>query len=83
MAWDDVNKEWWIDDLAGAAWRPRDGVDLPHGAYHAINKRAYDLLKEELATAVRYLREGKAQFTPTTTNSHVDEFIKKHECLKT
>jgi len=36
-------------------------------------------LKEQLKQAVQYLREGKAKFTPNTTNSFVDEFLKRHE----
>lgn len=37
-----------------------------------------DRLESELKTAVQYLREGKAQFMPHTTNSFVDDFITKH-----
>lgn len=36
-------------------------------------------LKEELRLAVKYLKEGKAKFAPSTTNSFVDDFIAKHE----
>lgn len=38
-------------------------------------------LKEELQTAVKYLREGKARFSPNTTNSDVDLFLEKHRDL--
>jgi len=34
-------------------------------------------LREAFDQAVQYLKEGKAQFTPHTTNSFVDDFIKK------
>ena len=33
----------------------------------------------ELQKAVSYLIEGKKKFTPDTTNSLVDDFIKKHQ----
>lgn len=33
--------------------------------------------KEHLKTAVRYLKEGKARFTPETTNSDVDVFLER------
>lgn len=36
-------------------------------------------LENELSTAVKYLKEGKKRFAPNTTNSHVDEFLKKYE----
>jgi hypothetical protein len=35
--------------------------------------------KGKLATAVKYLRQGKAQFRPHTTNSDVDEFLKENQ----
>ena len=38
-------------------------------------------LKEELKTAVKYLREGKTKFSPSTTNSDVDAFLEKHKSL--
>lgn len=37
--------------------------------------------KNELKKAVGYLRAGKAKFAPTTTNSDVDVFLKKHKSL--
>ena len=37
--------------------------------------------KAELATAILYLRAGKAKFTPNTTNSFVDDFLQKHAGL--
>jgi hypothetical protein len=40
--------------------------------------RERDELKEQLAEAVSYLREGKAKFAPTTTNSHVDVFLAQY-----
>lgn len=38
-------------------------------------------IKEELKTAVKYLREGKAKFSPHTTNSDVDVFLEKYKDL--
>ena len=35
-------------------------------------------LEAQLRLAVTYLKAGKRQFTPTTTNSNVDMFIKRH-----
>jgi len=37
--------------------------------------------EEELVTALKYLKIGKAQFTPNTTNSDVDLFLAKHKYL--
>ena len=38
-----------------------------------------DALEGKFKKALAYLREGKRKFTPTTTNSDVDEFLKDHE----
>ena len=38
-------------------------------------------LEKELKTAVKHLSEGKKKFAPGTTNSFVDDFLKKHEEL--
>ena len=38
-------------------------------------------LEEELTKAVRYLYEVKKEFAPGTTNSIVDDFLKKHNNL--
>ena len=38
-----------------------------------------DKMEANLKKAVKYLREGKRKFMPTTTNSDVDEFLKDHE----
>ena len=38
-----------------------------------------DAANAKVAEAVRYLREGKAKFTPHTTNSDVDCFLKRCE----
>jgi hypothetical protein len=35
-------------------------------------------IQAQLAEAVKLLREGKRQFAPTTTNSDVDMFLKRH-----
>jgi len=40
-----------------------------------------DYWKAELATALLYLKQGKAKFTPNTTNSFVDDFLQKHAGL--
>jgi hypothetical protein len=37
--------------------------------------------QNELRTAVQYLRQGKARFSPNTTNSLVDDFLNKHKDL--
>jgi len=37
--------------------------------------------KDELVIALKYLKMGKAQFTPNTTNSDVDCFLTKHKQL--
>ncbi len=42
-----------------------------------LEQTVFDLANE-LKLAVQYLREGKAKFTPGTTNSHVDDFLSKH-----
>jgi hypothetical protein len=39
-------------------------------------------LTREIKTAVSLLREAKLKFYPNTTNSFVDDFIKKHEDTK-
>jgi hypothetical protein len=38
-----------------------------------------DELKQDLHKAIKFLREGKAKFAPTTTNSFVDDLLKKYE----
>jgi len=38
-----------------------------------------DALRAKLAKAVQYLKEGKARFSPHTTNSFVDDFIAENE----
>ena len=38
-----------------------------------------DRLKELLNEAISYLREGKAKFSPHTTNSHVDVFLSRFD----
>lgn len=37
-----------------------------------------DTIENELEKAVKFLKEGKALFSPHTTNSFVDDFIQKH-----
>ena len=37
--------------------------------------------KDELVIALKYLKMGKAQFAPSTTNSDVDCFLTKHKHL--
>lgn len=37
--------------------------------------------KEEFKQALQFLFEGKRQFSPNTTNSHVDRFLEKHHDL--
>lgn len=68
----------------------RPGEPCPVGCGHA---REREVLRKEvefqsaraenlrtlLAEAIRYLKQGKAQFTPNTTNSLVDEFLKRVE----
>jgi hypothetical protein len=44
-------------------------IPIPEGA------PALTTLRAQLAEAVRYLRLGKAQFAPHTTNSDVDVFL--------
>lgn len=36
-------------------------------------------LRDDLLEALKYLREAKRNFAPTTTNSHVDTLLKKYE----
>ena len=36
-------------------------------------------LLDDLDDAVQYLKQGKAKFTPNTTNSDVDYFLEKYE----
>ena len=36
-------------------------------------------LVDELHTAIKYLKAGKQQFSPNTTNSLVDDFLKKFD----
>ena len=40
-------------------------------------------LEGEIEIAVRYLKEGKARFSPGTTNSFVDDFIERHSAKTT
>lgn len=42
----------------------------------------HNIIKQELITAIQYLREAKTKFAPGTTNSFVDSFLQKHEGLK-
>jgi hypothetical protein len=44
-----------------------------------LHRKEIDRLTAQLAEAVSLLREGKKQFTPHTTNSDVDEFLKRHK----
>lgn len=39
----------------------------------------YNELRAEFAKAIVFLKEGKAAFTPNTTNSHVDVFLERHK----
>lgn len=41
-----------------------------------------EALEAKLAKAVQFLREGKAKFTPNTTNSFVDDFLADYEALE-
>lgn len=61
--------------------------DVPVGTYgysaslaDVMRLRAEaDGLRDTVQEACRYLREGKERWAPNTTNSHVDEFLKRHE----
>lgn len=46
-----------------------------------FHKKKNQQLTEDLKTAVKYLREGKAKFTPNTDNSFVDDFLTKYKDL--
>jgi len=48
-----------------------------NGAVLALAQDIHEL-REELRTAVNYLRQGKIKYAPHTTNSLVDDFIAKH-----
>lgn len=43
--------------------------------------RSHEDLRRGLIQAVKYLIEGKAKYAPNTTNSFVDDFIKKYRSL--
>jgi len=34
---------------------------------------------DDLALAVKFIRQGKAQFAPNTTNSDVDDFLEAYD----
>lgn len=38
----------------------------------------YEEVRADLDLALKYLREGKARFTPNTTNSFVDDLLAKY-----
>jgi len=44
-----------------------------------LAKREYLEMKSDLTKALKYLAEGKQRFTPNTTNSLVDDLLKKYE----
>lgn len=44
-----------------------------------VAKREYLEMKNDLTKALKYLAEGKQKFTPNTTNSFVDDLLKKYE----
>jgi len=54
---------------------------IPYEDYEKL-QRENESLKAQLALAVKFLREGKRLFTPDTTNSDVDEFLKRHKETK-
>lgn len=62
-------------------------IKAPNEAGVKIGKRVrvnyddYFDLFEEFKKAVKFIREGKQKFTPSTTNSLVDEFLKDHAGL--
>lgn len=43
-----------------------------------LARRQYNEMKEDFAKAIQFLREGKAQFAPNTTNSFVDDLLAKY-----
>lgn len=69
----------------GEAWVVWEGdpiKDSEPGEFHVIEKSAYDEARADLKTAVKFLREGKARFTPNTTNSLVDDFLERMKGLE-
>lgn len=48
-------------------------------AAHKKIKAERDYVSVRLSEAIRYLQMAKIQFAPTTTNSLVDDFIKRTE----
>lgn len=49
-----------------------------HYACECFLNNFYEM-KEDLRKSIQYLKEGKLKFTPSTTNSLVDDLIKKYE----
>lgn len=52
-------------------------IDLIAGLRAALERA--EKAEARLAKAVQYLKEGKARFTPNTTNSFVDDFIAEND----
>lgn len=55
---------------------PRCGI---HSKPLMVPAHEYNRTLSILKEAVSYLREGKAQFAPNTTNSHVDVFLARYD----
>jgi len=49
---------------------PRDAVSL------LVSEYEFDKVNAKLIKAVKFLKQGKIKFTPNTTNSDVDMFLK-------
>lgn len=58
-------------------------VRIAGGSTTEVLNALVQVLWDDLDTAVSYLRQGKAQFAPGTTNSLVDEFLKRMESQQT
>lgn len=67
-----------LADMVRVLTIERRMLNKEYAALQEENKR----LREALEKAVAYLEEGKRKFTPHTTNSFVDDFIKQHKALK-
>jgi len=48
-------------------------------AMFATERAKAKAVADDLALAVKFIRQGKAQFAPNTTNSDVDDFLEAYD----
>ncbi len=73
-------KEFWLLENPTMPLDDRFRVSLNSdwGGTRVIKYSEYEIILEKLKTAIKFLNEGKAKFSPNTTNSFVDDFLKEN-----